>query len=68
VLLGAPNEDNYFGSSISSSMIAESKSRFGCDEFASYVVPDDATLNILSSIQMCFGSVPKRWSCVMSNV
>ena len=50
VLLGTPNEDNYSGLSISSFMITERKSRFGDDKSASYVVSDDATTNILSSI------------------
>jgi hypothetical protein len=49
VLLGAPNEDIYSGSSISSSMVTK-RSIFGGDEFASYVVPDKATSDIFSSI------------------
>jgi hypothetical protein len=60
MLLGAPNEDNYSRSSISSSMVVE-RSRFGGDESANYVVPDDVTVDILSSIQMHFGLVSKRW-------
>jgi hypothetical protein len=51
VLLGAPNEDSYSGSSISSSLAAERKSRLESDEFASYAIPDDATTDILLSIQ-----------------
>jgi hypothetical protein len=47
VLLGAPYEDNDFGAPISSSMVAERKSG---DESISYVVPDDATVDILSTI------------------
>ena len=39
----------------------ERKSRFGGYEFASYAIPDDATADILSSIQLHFGLVPKRW-------
>ena len=61
MLLGAPNKDSYSGSSISSLMVAERKSRFRDDESASYIVPDDATTDILSLIQMRFGLVPKRW-------
>ena len=61
VLLGAPNEDSDFGSSISSSMAAERKSRPQDDKSASYVVPDDASVDILSSIQMRFRLVSKRW-------
>jgi dihydroxyacetone kinase len=48
VLIGTPNKDSYSGTSISSSMVAERKSRIG-DESASYVVPDDVTVDILSS-------------------
>ena len=47
VLLGAPYEDNDFGSSISSSVAAERKSSFEGDKSASYVIPDDATADIL---------------------
>jgi hypothetical protein len=61
VLLGASNEDSYSGSSISSLMVVERKSRFRDDESASYVVPDDATADIFSSVHMRFGLVPKRW-------
>jgi hypothetical protein len=61
VLLGAPNEDSEFGSSISSSMAVESKLRSQGDKSASYIVPDDATVDILSSMQMRFRLVPKRW-------
>ena len=50
VLLGASNGDSYFGSSISSSMVAKRESRLEGDMSASYVVPDDATADILSSI------------------
>ena len=60
MLPGAPNKDSYSGSSISSSMVAERKSRFRDDESASYIVPDDETIDILSLIQMRFGLVPKR--------
>jgi hypothetical protein len=49
VLLGAPNEGSY-SASISSSLIAQRKSRFECDESASYAAPDDATAEILPSI------------------
>jgi hypothetical protein len=58
VLLGAPNEDIDFGSSISSSMATKRKSRSQGNKFASYVGPDDATVDILSSIQMRFRPVP----------
>jgi hypothetical protein len=50
VLLGAPYEDSDFGSSISSSMVAERNSRSLGDDSAAYVVPDDATADILSTI------------------
>ena len=50
VLLGASNGDSYFGSSISSSMVAKRESRLEGDVSASYIVPDDATVDILSSI------------------
>jgi hypothetical protein len=49
VLLGTPNADSYSGTSISSSMVTERKSSIGGNEYASYVVPDDATVDILSS-------------------
>jgi len=49
-LLGAPYEDNDFGSSISSSVVVERKSSFEGDKCASYVIPDDATADILSAI------------------
>jgi hypothetical protein len=54
VLLGAPNEDSDFESSISSSMAMERKTRSQGDKSASYVVLDDATIDILSSIEMRF--------------
>ena len=50
VLLGTSNRDSYFGSSISSSMVAKRESRLEGDVSASYVVLDDATADILSSI------------------
>jgi hypothetical protein len=50
VLLGAPYKDSNSGSSISSAMVGERISKFRGDVFASYVVPDDATVNILSAI------------------
>jgi hypothetical protein len=49
----------YSGSSISSSLVVEKK--LGDDVSASYVVPIDATTNILSSIQMGFELVPMCW-------
>jgi hypothetical protein len=49
VLLCAPNEDIYSGSSISSSMVMK-RSIFGDDESASYVIPDDTTADIFSWI------------------
>ena len=61
VLLGASNEDSYSESSISSSLVAKRKSRFEGDESISYVALDDAIVDILSSIQIRFGLVPKRW-------
>ena len=45
-----PYKDNDFGSSLSSSMVAERNSRSPNDDSAAYVVPDDATANILSAI------------------
>ena len=65
MLLGTPREDNNFGSSISSSMIVGRKSdihdklRVGDDESGAYVVSDNATTNVLSLFQMCFGLVSK---------
>ena len=47
---GSPYEDNDFGSSISSSIVAERNSRSRGDESVAYVVPDDATADILSAI------------------
>ena len=45
-----PYEDSDSGSSISSSVVAERKSSFEGDKSASYVIPDDATADILSTI------------------
>jgi hypothetical protein len=42
-------------------LVAERTSRFEGDESASYAALDDATADILSSIQKHFGLVPKRW-------
>jgi hypothetical protein len=50
VLLGALYEDSDSGSSISSSMVAERKLGSQGDESASYVILDDATVDILSAI------------------
>ena len=50
VLLEAPYEDNDSGSSISSSMVVERIARSLGDDSATYVVPDDATADILSAI------------------
>jgi hypothetical protein len=50
VLLGVPYKDSDSGSLISLSMVVKRKSRSRGDEYASYVVPDDATADILSSI------------------
>jgi hypothetical protein len=47
VLLGDPYEDSDSGALISSSMVA--KRKLG-DEYVSYVVLDDATADILSTI------------------
>ena len=60
VLLGTPNEDSYIGSSISSLMAVERKSRIGGNESASYFVFNDVTVDILSSMQICFGLVLER--------
>jgi hypothetical protein len=68
VLLGAPYEDNDSGSSISSSMVAERDSRSSGDGSATYVVPDDATVDILSAIYMCLDWFRSVGSCGMSNV
>lgn len=46
VFLGTSREGSYSGTSISSSMVIERKSRIGGDKSASYVVPDDATTDI----------------------
>ena len=61
VFLGAPNGDSYSGSSMSSLLVVEWESRSEGDESASYAAPDDATADILSSIQTRFGRVPKHW-------
>jgi hypothetical protein len=50
VLLGAPYEDSDSGSSISSSMVADRNSRSLGDDSTAYVVSDDATADILSTI------------------
>ena len=47
---GSPYEDNDFGSLISSSMVVERKSRSRGDDSSSYVVPNDATVDILLAI------------------
>jgi hypothetical protein len=61
VLLGALYEDSDSRSLISSSMVAERDSRSSGNGSAAYVVPDDATVDILLAIYMYFGLVPKRW-------
>jgi hypothetical protein len=60
-IMGSPNKYGYSRSSISSSMAGERKSGIEGDEFVSYTVPDDATADILSLIQMCFGLVLEHW-------
>ena len=50
-------EGHFSGSSTLSSMVVEKKSRIGGNESASYVVPNDATADIISLIQICFGLV-----------
>ena len=50
MLLGAPYEDSDSRPSISLSMAAEKKSRSLDDDSASYVAPDDATVDIVSAI------------------
>jgi hypothetical protein len=50
VLLGDPCKDNDSGSLISSSMVAGRILRSKGDESATYVVPDDTTVNILLAI------------------
>lgn len=57
MLVSTPNEDSYSWSSISSPMVTESRSRIGGDESAAYVVSDDTSVDVLSSIQICFGLV-----------
>jgi hypothetical protein len=47
-------------------MAAETKLRIGGDESAPYVVPDNATADIFSSIQMHFGLVPEH--CILGQV
>ena len=49
MLVGTPNEDSYFGSSISSSMVAERIS-FEGGESTSYAAPNDATIDIILSV------------------
>jgi hypothetical protein len=67
VLLGTPNEDNYSGSSISSWVVTERKSRIESNGSASYVVLDMQlsmifyTIGVLLSIHMRFGLVLERW-------
>ena len=46
----SPYDDSDSRSSISSSMIVERNSRSPGDDSAAYVVPDDATADILSAI------------------
>ena len=50
VLLNTPNKDDYSGSSILLLMVVERKLRMGGNEYASYAVPNDATVDILLSI------------------
>jgi hypothetical protein len=47
-------------------MAVERKSRSRGDKYASYVVSDDATADIFSSIQMHFGLVSKR--CILRHI
>ena len=61
MFLGTLNDDNYSGPLISSSMVAGRKSKFEGNESASYAVPNNATVEVLSSIQIRFELVPKRW-------
>ena len=68
MFLGTLNDDNYSGPLISSSMVAGRKSKFEGNEYASYVVPNNATANVLSSIQIRFELVPKRWILQHVNV
>jgi hypothetical protein len=68
MLLGTPNKDIFFGSLTLSSMVVERKSRIGGNESASYVVPNDATSDILSSLQIHFGLFQNVGSCGMFNV
>jgi hypothetical protein len=68
VLLGATDEDNNSGSSISSSMVVERNSRSRGDESAAYVVLDDATSDILSTIYMCLDWFRSIGSCRMPNI
>lgn len=60
VLLGSPNKDSYSRSLNPSPMVAERKSRNEGDESVSYTVSDDATIDILSLIQMRFALVLER--------
>lgn len=67
MLLGTPCGDNKSGSSISSLMIVgrnsdiHDKLRVGDDESRANVVSDNATTDVLSLFQMCFGLVSKYW-------
>ena len=76
VILGAPYENNDSGSSISSSVVAKRKSSFEGDKSASYVIPDDATADILSTIcwilrhVQCFGVGRQIWhkDCTLASI
>lgn len=61
MLLGSPNKNIYFGSPISSLMVMERKSRIEGDKYAVYVVPNDASADILLSIRMRFGLISECW-------
>ena len=67
MLLGTPNDDSLFASSILSSMVMERKSsvqlgsRIGGAEFATCALPNDSTVNVHSLIEMCFDLVAECW-------
>lgn len=61
MLLDTPNEDTYFGSSLLLWMVLERNLGMECDESAVYVVPDNATVDVLLWIHICFRLVLEHW-------
>jgi len=68
MLLSTPNEGSYSGTSFSSSMVAGKKSRIRVDESASYVVSDNATVDIFHQFKCVLDSLQNTRSFAMSNV